>query len=115
MYSLDSYTTITGRALGAVAADRGEERLAVRLDLNVLRGDAGVFEQHAQEASRRRFVAGWVGGVDLEILDEDIERFVEERLPVDLGLHKRSPSAIRAAIDLGTAAQGISRDELLSC
>ena len=70
-------------ALGAVAAEGGEERLAVGLDLDVLRLDPSRLQQAAQEARGGGLVSGRVGGVDLEVLDEDLERLVEDGLPVD--------------------------------
>ena len=71
------------RPLGAVAAQPGEDSLALGLDFDVFDLHAGLGEDLAHPAGGGFLVAGRVGRVNLEVVDEVVEGFVEDGLPVD--------------------------------
>ncbi len=71
------------RALGAVAIDPRDEICPIRVERIHLRVDALGGKRFFQVICRQRFIAGRIGRIDPDQVDEMVDRFFAHRIPVD--------------------------------
>src|SRR6185312_16078665 len=69
-------------ALGAVARQTRHQVAAAGSGLRDLARDAFPTQHALQEAGSRRLVAGWIGGVEGQVLTAELDRLASERAPV---------------------------------